>query len=54
MPDVTAEDFKGALGSWLGDRKAGPKAHWKGGLEGGSARETKQSLNELKQLAKYL
>lgn len=32
------ETVKGALGTWLKDRKAGPRARWKGGLTGGSAR----------------
>ncbi len=41
------ETVKGALGSYLADRKRGPEARWKGGLTGGSARSFLPHLRRL-------
>lgn len=41
------QTVKGALGSWLKDAKQGPKAKWKGGLEGGTARSLMPHVRRL-------
>jgi integrase len=41
------ETVKGAVASWLKDRKAGPVAFWKGGLGGGTARSFTPHVNRL-------